>query len=148
MKPAKKAKGTPLSRTVKSTQKSAVKKAKDKPLSRTVKRTGKSTKKRTTKSAPKAVKLTPLSKFLETWDKDQGPVPTLYDTAGKLDEVVNTLTDIQHLMDSALDDCLSLNNEARSMALMHLAYGMIKGVVDKLDPLTMDLYRINRKSLG
>jgi hypothetical protein len=148
MKPAKKTKGTPLSRTVKSTQKSTVKKAKGTPLSRTGTRTGKSTKKRTTKSAPKAAKLTPLSKFLETWDKDQGPVPTLYDTAGKLDEVVNTLTDIQHLMDSALDDCLSLNNEARSMALMHLAYGMIKGVVDKLDPLTTDLYRINRKSLG
>ncbi len=135
-KPAKKAKGTPLSRTVKSTQKSTVKKAKLTPLSRT----GKRTKKRTAKK----VKLTPLSKFLETWDKDQGPVPTLYDTAGKLDEIVNTLTDIQHLMDSALDDCLSLNNEARSMALMHLAYGMIKGVVDKLDPLTTDLYRINR----
>ena len=135
-KSAKKAKGTPLSRTVKSTQKSTVKKAKLTPLSRT----GKRTKKRTAKK----VKLTPLSKFLETWDKDQGPVPTLYDTAGKLDEVVNTLTDIQHLMDSALDDCLSLNNEARSMALMHLAYGMIKGVVDKLDPLTTDLYRINR----
>ena len=138
-KSAKKAKGTPLSRTVKSTQKSTVKKAKLTPLSRT----GKRTKKRTTKK----VKLTPLSKFLETWDKDQGPVPTLYDTAGKLDEVVNTLTDIQHLMDSALDDCLSLNNEARSMALMHLAYGMIKGVVDKLDPLTTDLYRINRANL-
>jgi len=135
-KSAKKAKGTPLSRTVKSTQKNTVKKAKLTPLSRT----GKRTKKRTAKK----VKLTPLSKFLETWDKDQGPVPTLYDTAGKLDEVVNTLTDIQHLMDSALDDCLSLNNEARSMALMHLAYGMIKGVVDKLDPLTTDLYRINR----
>ena len=139
-KPAKKAKGKPLSRTVKSTQKSAVKKAKLTPQSRP----GKRTKKRTTRSAPKAVKLTPLSKFLETWDKDQGPLPSLYDTAGKLDEVVNTLTDIQHLMDSALDDCLSLNNEARSMALMHLAYGMIKGVVDKLDPLTTDLYRINR----
>jgi hypothetical protein len=139
MKPAKKAKGTFLSRTVKSTQKSAVKKAKGKPLSRTVNRTQKRT--------PKKVKLTPLSKFISQWDKDQGPVPTLYDTAGKLDEVVNTLTDIQHLMDSALDDCLSLNNEARSMALMHLAYGMIKGVVDKLDPLTTDLYRINRATL-
>jgi len=138
-KPAKKAKGKPLSRTVKRTQKSAVKKAKDKPLSRTVNRTQKRT--------PKKVKLTPLSKFISQWDKEQGPVPTLYDTATKLDEVVNTLTDIQHLMDSALDDCLSLNNEARSMALMHLAYGMIKGVVDKLDPLTTDLYRINRANL-
>jgi vacuolar-type H+-ATPase subunit I/STV1 len=140
MKPAKKAKDKPLSRTVKSTQKSAVKKAKGKPLSRTVKRT----QKRTPKST---IKLTPLSKFISQWDKEQGPVPTLYDTATKLDEVVNTLTDIQHLMDSALDDCLSLNNEARSMALMHLAYGMIKGVVDKLDPLTTDLYRINRATL-
>jgi hypothetical protein len=51
-------------------------------------------------------------------------------------------------MDSALDDCVNMNNEARSMALMHLAYGMIKGAIDKLDPLTTDLYRINRAQSG
>ena len=136
MKPAKKAKDKPLSRTVKSTQKSAVKKAKDKPLSRTVKR------------AVKKAKLTPLAQLVAKWDKEQGPVPTLYDTATKLDEVVNTLTDIQHLMDSALDDCVDLTNNDRAISLLHLAYGMVKGVIDKTDAVTSDLYRINRKSLG
>ncbi len=120
------------------------KKPAKKPAKSTIKGAVKSTIKRTQKRTTKTIKLTPLSKLIAKWDKDQGPLPTLYDTANKLDEVVNTLTDIQHLMDSALDDCLSLNNEARSMALMHLAYGMIKGVVDKLDPLTTDFYRINR----
>lgn len=113
----------------------------------TIKGAVKSTIKRTQKRTPKKEKLTPLSKLIAKWDKDQGPMPTLYDTATKLDEVVNTLTDIQHLMDSALDDCVNVNNEARSMALMHLAYGMIRGAIDKLDPLTTDLYRINRASL-
>ena len=127
-KPAKK----PAKRAVKSTQK------------RTIKGAVKRTQKRTTKT----IKLTPLSKLILKWDKDKGPLPTLYDTASKLDEVVNTLTDIQHLMDSALDDCVNMNNEARSMALMHLAYGMIKEAIDKLDPLTTDLYRINRAQSG
>ena len=113
----------------------------------TQKRTIKSAVKRTQKRTPKTEKFTPLSKLIAKWDKDKGPLPTLFDTASKLDEVVNTLTDIQHLMDSALDDCVNMNNEARSMALMHIAYGMIKGVVDKLDPLTTDLYRINRSQL-
>ena len=126
-KPAKK----PAKSAVKSTQK------------RTIKGAVKRTKKRT----PKTEKFTPLSKLIAKWDKDKGPLPTLYDTASKIDEVVNTLTDIQHLMDSALDDCVNMNNEARSMALMHLAYGMIKGAIDKLDPLTTDLYRINRSQL-
>ena len=126
-KPAKK----PAKSAVKSTQK------------RTIKSAVKRTQKRTTKTE----KFTPLSKLIAKWDKDKGPLPTLYDTASKLDEVVNTLTDIQHLMDSALDDCVNMNNEARSMALMHLAYGMIKGAIDKLDPLTTDLYRINRAKL-
>ena len=126
-KPAKK----PAKSAVKSTQK------------RTIKSAVKRTQKRTTKT----IKLTPLSKLILKWDKDKGPLPTLYDTASKIDEVVNTLTDIQHLMDSALDDCVNMNNEARSMALMHLAYGMIKGAIDKLDPLTTDLYRINRSQL-
>lgn len=120
MKPAKK----PAKKATKSAVKSAVK--------RTQKRT---------------IKLTPLSKLIAKWDKDQGPMPTLYDTANKLDEIVNILTDIKYLMDSALDDCVNMNNEARSMALMHLAYGMIKGAIDKLDPLTTDLYRINRAQL-
>ena len=119
-----------------------------KPAKKPVKRAVKRTQKRTTKSAPKTIKLTPLSKLILKWDKDKGPLPTLYDTASKIDEVVNTLTDIQHLMDSALDDCVNMNNEARSMALMHLAYGMVKGAIDKLDPLTTDLYRINRAQLG
>ena len=114
----------------------------------TQKRTIKSAVKRTQKRTPKTEKFTPLSKLIAKWDKDKGPLPTLYDTASKIDEVVNTLTDIQHLMDSALDDCVNMNNEARSMALMHIAYGMIKGVVDKLDPLTTDLYRINRAQLN
>ena len=112
-----------------------------------VKRTVKSAVKRTQKRTTKTEKFTPLSKLIAKWDKDKGPLPTLYDTASKIDEVVNTLTDIQHLMDSALDDCVNMNNEARSMALMHLAYGMIKGAIDKLDPLTTDLYRINRSQL-
>jgi hypothetical protein len=127
-KPAKK----PAKSAVKSTQK------------RTIKGAVKRTQKRTTKT----IKLTPLSKLILKWDKDKGPLPTLYDTASKIDEVVNTLTDIQHLMDSALDDCVNMNNEARSMALMHLAYGMVKGAIDKLDPLTTDLYRINRAQSG
>ena len=118
-----------------------------KPAKKPAKSAVKSTQKRTTKSATKTIKLTPLSKLILKWDKDKGPLPTLYDTASKIDEVVNTLTDIQHLMDSALDDCVNMNNEARSMALMHLAYGMIKGAIDKLDPLTTDLYRINRAQL-
>lgn len=118
-----------------------------KPAKKATKSAVKSTIKRTQKRTPKKEKLTPLSKLIAKWDKDQGPMPTLYDTANKLDEVVNTLTDIQHLMDSALDDCVNVNNEARSMALMHLAYGMIRGAIDKLDPLTTDLYRINRASL-
>ena len=131
MKPAKKPAKKPV--------KSAVK--------RTQKRTIKGAVRRTQKRTPTTIKLTPLSKLILKWDKDQGPLPTLYDTANKLDEVVNTLTDIQHLMDSALDDCVNVNNEARSMALMHLAYGMIRGAIDKLDPLTTDLYRINRAKL-
>jgi hypothetical protein len=135
MKPAKK----PAKKATKSAAKSAVKS--------TQKRTIKGAVKRTQKRTPTTIKLTPLSKLILKWDKDQGPLPTLYDTATKLDEVVNTLTDIQHLMDSALDDCVNMNNEARSMALMHLAYGMIKGAIDKLDPLTTDLYRINRAQL-
>ena len=118
-----------------------------KPAKKPVKSAVKRTQKRTTKRTPKTEKLTPLSKLIAKWDKDKGPLPTLYDTASKIDEVVNTLTDIQHLMDSALDDCVNMNNEARSMALMHLAYGMIKGAIDKLDPLTTDLYRINRAQL-
>ena len=142
-KPAKKAKNTPLSRTVKSTQKSTVKKAKLTPLSRT----GKSTKKRTTRSAPKAAKLTPLAQLVAKWDKDQGPLPSLYDTATELDDVVNTLTNIQHLMDSALDDCVDLTNNDRALSLLYLAYGMVKGVIDKTDPLISDLYRINRANL-
>ena len=113
----------------------------------TQKRTIKGAVKRTQKRTPKTEKFTPLSKLIAKWDKDKGPLPTLYDTASKIDEVVNTLTDIQHLMDSALDDCVNMNNEARSMALMHLAYGMVKGAIDKLDPLTTDLYRINRSQL-
>lgn len=118
-----------------------------KPAKKATKSTIKGAVKRTQKRTPKKAKLTPLSKLIAKWDKDQGPMPTLYDTANKLDEVVNTLTDIQHLMDSALDDCVNVNNEARSMALMHIAYGMIRGAIDKLDPLTTDLYRINRASL-
>ena len=139
-KPAKKAKGKPLSRTVKSTQKSAVKKAKGKPLSRTVKSTQ--------KSAVKKEKLTQLAQLVAKWDKDQGPLPSLFDTATELDEVVNTLTNIQHLMDCALDDCVDLTDNARAISLLHLAYGMVKGVIDKTDSVTSDLYRINRKSLG
>jgi hypothetical protein len=139
-KPAKKAKGKPLSRTVKSTQKSAVKKAKGKPLSRTVKSTQKST--------VKKEKLTQLAQLVAKWDKDQGPVPTLFETATELDEVVNTLTNIQHLMDCALDDCVDLTDNARAISLLYLAHGMVKGVIDKTDALTSDLYRINRKNLG
>jgi len=123
------------------------KKPAKKPAKRAVKSTIKSAVKRTQKRTPKTEKFTPLSKLIAKWDKDKGPLPTLFDTASKLDEVVNTLTDIQHLMDSALDDCVNMNNEARSMALMHLAYGMVKGAIDKLDPLTTDLYRINRSQL-
>jgi hypothetical protein len=129
------------------TAKKPAKKATKSTIKGAVKSTIKRTQKRTQKRTPKKAKLTPLSKLIAKWDKDQGPMPTLYDTANKLDEVVNTLTDIQHLMDSALDDCVNVNNEARSMALMHLAYGMIRGAIDKLDPLTTDLYRINRASL-
>ena len=138
-KPAKKAKGTPLSRTVKSTQKSAVKKAKLTPLSRTVKRTKKST--------AKKAKLTPLAQLVAKWDKDQGPLPSLYDTATELDDVVNTLTNIQHLMDCALDDCVDLTNNDRALSLLYLAHGMVKEVIDKTDPLISDLYRINRANL-
>jgi len=139
-KTIKKAKGKPLSRTVKNTQKSAVKKAKGKPLSRTVK----STKKR----AVKKEKLTPLAQLVAKWDKDQGPLPSLFETATELDEVVNTLTNIQHLMDCALDDCVDLTDNARAISLLYLAHGMVKGVIDKTDALTSDLYRINRKNLG
>ena len=138
-KPAKKAKSTPLSRTVKSTQKSAVKGAKLTPLSRTVKRMKKST--------AKKAKLTPLAQLVAKWDKDQGPLPSLYDTATQLDDVVNTLTNIQHLMDCALDDCVDLTNNDRALSLLYLAHGMVKGVIDKTDPLISDLYRINRATL-
>jgi hypothetical protein len=124
------------------------KKPAKKPAKSAVKSTIKGAVKRTQKRTTKTIKLTPLSKLILKWDKDKGPLPTLYDTASKIDEVVNTLTDIQHLMDSALDDCVNMHNEARSMALMHLAYGMVKGAIDKLDPLTTDLYRINRANLG
>jgi hypothetical protein len=138
-KPAKKAirkaKSTPLSRTVKRTQKSAVKKAKLTPLSRTV------------KSAVKKEKLTPLAQLVAKWDKDQGPLPSLYDTATQLDDVVTTLTNIQHLMDCALDDCVDLTNNDRALSLLYLAYEMVKGVIDKTDPLISDLYRINRANL-
>lgn len=130
------------------TAKKPAKKATKSAVKRTQKRTIKGAVKRTKKRTPKTEKFTPLSKLIAKWDKDKGPLPTLYDTASKIDEVVNTLTDIQHLMDSALDDCVNMNNEARSMALLHLAYGMVRGVVDKLDPLTTDLYRINRAQSG
>jgi len=146
-KTIKKAKGKPLSRTVKSTQKSAVKKAKGKPLSRTVKNTKKSAVKKA-KGTPKKEKLTQLAQLVAKWDKDQGPVPSLFDTATELDEVVNTLTNIQHLMDCALDDCVDLTDNARAISLLYLAHGMVKGVIDKTDALTSDLYRINRKNLG
>jgi len=135
-KAIKKAKGKPLSRTVKNTQKSAVKKAKGKPLSRTVKRT------------VKKEKLTQLAQLVAKWDKDQGPLPSLFETATELDEVVNTLTNIQHLMDCALDDCVDLTDNARALSLLYLAHGMVKGVIDKTDAVTSDLYRINRKNLG
>ena len=124
------------------------KKPAKKPAKRAVKSTIKSAVKRTQKRTPTTIKLTPLSKLILKWDKDKGPLPTLYDTASKIDEVVNTLTDIQHLMDAALDDCVDLTDNARALSLLHLAYGMVKGVVDKLDPLTTDLYRINRAQLG
>jgi len=139
-KTIKKAKSKPLSRTVKSIKKSAVKKAKDKPLSRTVKSTQ--------KSAVKKEKLTQLAQLVAKWDKDQGPLPSLFETATELDEVVNTLTNIQHLMDCALDDCVDLTDNARAISLLYLAHGMVKGVIDKTDSVTSDLYRINRKSLG
>ena len=147
-KTIKKAKGKPLSRTVKSTQKSAVKKAKDKPLSRTVKSTKKRAVKSTQKSTVKKEKLTQLAELVAKWDKDQGPLPSLFETAAELDEVVNTLTNIQHLMDCALDDCVDLTDNARAISLLYLAHGMVKGVIDKTDALTSDLYRINRKNLG
>jgi hypothetical protein len=116
--------------------KKPAKKAKGKPLSRTVKRT------------VKKEKLTQLAQLVAKWDKEQGPLPSLFDTATELDEVVNTLTNIQHLMDCALDDCVDLTDNARAISLLHLAYGMVKGVIDKTDSVTSDLYRINRKSLG
>lgn len=119
-----------------------------KPAKKATKSAVKSAVKRTQKRTPKKEKLTPLSKLIAKWDKDKGPLPTLYDTASKIDEVVNTLTDIQHLMDAALDDCVDLTDNARALSLLHLAYGMVRGVVDKLDPLTTDLYRINRAQLG
>ena len=139
-KTIKKAKSKPLSRTVKSTQKSAVKKAKGKPLSRTVK----STKNR----AVKKEKLTQLAELVAKWDKDQGPLPSLFETATELDEVVTTLTNIQHLMDCALDDCVDLTDNARALSLLYLACGMVKGVIDKTDAVTSDLYRINRAQLN
>jgi hypothetical protein len=110
----------------------------------TVKKPIKSAVKRTTNRTVKKAKLTPLAQLVAKWDKDQGPLPSLFDTASKLDEVVNTLTDIQHLLDSALDDCVDLTDNARALSLLHLAYGMVRGVVEKTDALTSDLYRINR----
>ena len=95
----------------------------------------------------KSSKPIPLVKLIAQLDKDQGPLPSLYDVASSLDEVVNTLTDIQHLFDSALDECMNINNDARAMALLHIAYGMLRGVIDKTEPLTSDLYRINRANL-
>ena len=95
-------------------------------------------------TAKKKTKGTPLSKIIAKWDKNQGPLPSLYETASKFDEVITTLTDIRYLMDAALDDCMNINNEARAMSLLHLAYGMLSGAIDKADPLTSDLYRISR----
>ena len=130
------------------TAKKPAKKATKSAVKSTQKRTIKGAVKRTQKRTTKTIKLTPLSKLILKWDKDKGPLPTLYDTASKIDEVVNTLTDIQHLMDAALDDCVDLTDNARALSLLHLAYGMVKGAIDKLDPLTTDLYRINRANLG
>jgi hypothetical protein len=101
----------------------------------------------TKKIAKKINKPIPLAKLIAKLDKDQGPPPSLYETAAKLDEVINTLVDIRHLMDSALDDCLNLNDDARAMALLHIAYGMVGSVIEKADPLASDLYRINRANL-
>ena len=101
----------------------------------------------TKKIAKKINKPIPLAKLIAKLDKEQGPPPSLYETAAKLDEVINTLVDIRHLMDSALDDCFNLNDDARAMALLHIAYGMLRGVIDKTEPLTSDLYRINRANL-
>lgn len=118
-----------------------IKKSAKKPAKSAVKNTAK---KATKKVVKKKDSGTPLAEIIAKWDKDQGPLPSLYETAGKFDEVINTLMDIQHLMDAALDDCLNPNDDARAMALMHIAYGMVRGVIDKAEPLTSDLYRINR----
>lgn len=125
-----------------------IKKSAKKPAKSAVKNTAKkATKKATKKVVKKKDSGTPLAEIIAKWDKDQGPLPSLYETAGKFDEVINTLMDIQHLMDAALDDCLNPNDDARAMALMHIAYGMVRGVIDKAEPLTSDLYRINRANL-
>jgi hypothetical protein len=125
--------------------KKAAKSAKSAVKKPAVKKAVKKPAKKATKQ--KSDKPVSFKKLIAQLDKDQGPLPSLYDVASSLDEVVNILTDIQHLFDSALDDCMNIGNDARAMALLHIAYGMLRGVIDKTEPLTSDLYRINRASL-
>ena len=124
--------------------KKPAKKVTKRPLKKPAKKAVKKPAKKTVKKKSTG---TPLAKLVAQWDKDQGPLPSLYDVASKLDESISTLTDIQHLMDAALDECMNIGNDARAMALLNIAYGMLRGVIDKTEPLTSDLYRINRASL-
>ena len=127
--------------------KKPTKKVMKKPAKKPVKSAVKRTQKRTPKKVVETMQLTSLSEILETWDKEQGPLPSLHEIAGELEDVCNTLNDIQHVMDSALDDCVNMNNDARAMSLLHLAYGMVKESVDTLDAIFSNLHRINRASL-
>ena len=84
-----------------------------------------------------------LADIIQSWDADQGPLPTLYDTATQFDEVCNRLVEIRHLMDAALEDTFGIENE-RTITLFLLVERMVKELVEKTDGLTSELYRINR----
>ena len=84
-----------------------------------------------------------LKQLLTEWDKDQGPLPNLYDVASGFDEVCNLVSEAVALMDVALEDSFDLNE--RSMTLLCLAERILKETLEKANDLTSDLYKINRQ---
>lgn len=88
-----------------------------------------------------------LAEIIQSWDTDQGPVPSLYDTASHFDEVCNRLEEVKHLLDAASEDMFEVENQ-RVILFMIMAERIIGELSTRVDSLTMDLYRINRSMLA
>ena len=88
-----------------------------------------------------------LAEIIQSWDTDQGPLPSLYDTASHFDEVCNRLEEVKHLLDAASEDMFEVENQ-RVIQFMIMAERIIGELSTRVDSLTMDLYRINRSMLA